>query len=56
MFWKFGIKKNQSLCFLYREENINSEKNFMGLIDSMNLIAENMAIRSLFQLTPELVT
>jgi UDP-N-acetylglucosamine 2-epimerase (non-hydrolysing) len=30
----------------HREENINSEKTFKGLMDSLNLIAENTIIPS----------
>ncbi|MBL0325191.1 MAG: UDP-N-acetylglucosamine 2-epimerase (non-hydrolyzing) [Cytophagaceae bacterium] len=38
---KLNLKKGEFFVVSsHREENINSEKNFMGLIDSMNLIAE----------------
>jgi UDP-N-acetylglucosamine 2-epimerase (non-hydrolysing) len=34
------IEKNYFVVSSHREENINSEKNFNGLIDSLNIIAE----------------
>lgn len=38
---RLGLKKNEFFVVSsHREENINSEKNFKGLIDSLNLIAE----------------
>lgn len=38
---RLGLKKNQFFVVSsHREENINSEKNFKGLIDSLNLIAD----------------
>jgi UDP-N-acetylglucosamine 2-epimerase (non-hydrolysing) len=38
---RLGLKKNKFFVVSsHREENINSEKNFKGLIDSLNLIAD----------------
>src|SRR5690606_6884141 len=38
---RLGLKKEKYfLVSAHREENINNEKNFKGLIDSLNLLAE----------------
>lgn len=38
---RLGLKENNYfLISAHREENINSDKNFMGLVDSLNAIAE----------------
>lgn len=42
---KLNLKKDEYFVVsAHREENINSEKNFMGLIDSLNTIAERYGL------------
>jgi len=50
---KLDLKENQYFVIsAHREENINSEKNFNGLVDSINAIAEKYQLPIIFSTHP----
>jgi len=50
---KLGLKENQYfIVSAHREENINSERNFNGLVESINAIAEKYQLPIIFSTHP----